>query len=154
MATGQGLDTDLPCAKCGYNLRGFRARERCPECGWLVADTLNKEIPVHKTRAFDLKVGSVLLLSLPVLFLVGFGVAWLLDPTPLGAFLLVCILLLVLIPAYFLLKLPRTRVVSRRARCQACRYDLRGITSNRCPNCGSWLTPPNEKGPPPRHGAV
>ena len=28
-----GLDEDLPCPKCGYNLRGLTV-PRCPECGF------------------------------------------------------------------------------------------------------------------------
>jgi hypothetical protein len=27
------IDDDYPCAQCGYNLRGLRYGERCPECG-------------------------------------------------------------------------------------------------------------------------
>src|SRR5204863_7208209 len=27
------LETDVPCAQCGYNLRTLRADGRCPECG-------------------------------------------------------------------------------------------------------------------------
>src|SRR5205814_2492947 len=27
------LETDVPCAQCGYNLRTLRAVGRCPECG-------------------------------------------------------------------------------------------------------------------------
>ncbi len=29
----QPLATDLPCARCGYNLRGLRTDHLCPECG-------------------------------------------------------------------------------------------------------------------------
>ncbi len=32
--------TNLPCAQCGYNLRGVPAKAVCPECGHLVADSL------------------------------------------------------------------------------------------------------------------
>src|SRR5689334_24506997 len=27
------LETDVPCRKCSYNLRGLSADGRCPECG-------------------------------------------------------------------------------------------------------------------------
>jgi hypothetical protein len=30
------LEEDVPCAGCGYNLRGLRPTGRCPECGCLV----------------------------------------------------------------------------------------------------------------------
>jgi 2-amino-4-hydroxy-6-hydroxymethyldihydropteridine diphosphokinase len=33
-------DHDLPCAGCGYNLRGLTARHDCPECGAAVSDSL------------------------------------------------------------------------------------------------------------------
>ena len=31
---------DLPCIKCGYNLRGIRVGDRCPECGAQAGDSL------------------------------------------------------------------------------------------------------------------
>lgn len=31
---------DLPCIACGYNLRGIRLRDRCPECGGEIGDSL------------------------------------------------------------------------------------------------------------------
>ena len=27
------IDQDLPCLKCGYNLRGLRDDGECPDCG-------------------------------------------------------------------------------------------------------------------------
>lgn len=32
-ATGENLAHDLPCVRCGYNLRGLSPDGRCPECG-------------------------------------------------------------------------------------------------------------------------
>lgn len=29
----KSIDRDLPCLRCGYNLRGLTLRHRCPECG-------------------------------------------------------------------------------------------------------------------------
>ena len=36
MAEPPPIDVDLPCAACGYNLRGLAVAGRCPECGALV----------------------------------------------------------------------------------------------------------------------
>jgi uncharacterized repeat protein (TIGR04138 family) len=33
MAEPPPIDVDLPCAACGYNLRGLAVAGRCPECG-------------------------------------------------------------------------------------------------------------------------
>jgi hypothetical protein len=43
---GQELDVpgDLPCAGCGYNLRGLRLSHRCPECGALIAETIEQSL--------------------------------------------------------------------------------------------------------------
>lgn len=30
---GEAVSIDVPCRKCGYNLRGLNAEGRCPECG-------------------------------------------------------------------------------------------------------------------------
>jgi hypothetical protein len=34
------IGIDLPCTRCGYNLRGARVVARCPECGTFVGDSL------------------------------------------------------------------------------------------------------------------
>ncbi len=36
----QRIRLDLPCCKCGYNLRGQRVVDACPECGETVAETI------------------------------------------------------------------------------------------------------------------
>ncbi len=36
------LREDRPCRKCGYNLRGLRAGDRCPECGTAVSESKRK----------------------------------------------------------------------------------------------------------------
>src|SRR5262245_56679789 len=30
---GAAIERDAPCNKCGYNLRGLRIGDKCPECG-------------------------------------------------------------------------------------------------------------------------
>lgn len=37
------IDRDLPCARCGYNLRGIPANDTCPECGSPIAYSLHGE---------------------------------------------------------------------------------------------------------------
>ncbi len=46
------LTGDLPCAHCGYNLRGLSIREACPECGVAVRATI---LAVVDPRAGELK---------------------------------------------------------------------------------------------------
>lgn len=43
------LQTDQPCVKCSYNLRGLPIAGTCPECGALVSDSL---------RGFNLRFAS------------------------------------------------------------------------------------------------
>jgi hypothetical protein len=42
------INTDLPCAECGYNLRTLATGARCPECNWPVADTLRPQPDASK----------------------------------------------------------------------------------------------------------
>jgi hypothetical protein len=35
------INTDAPCRKCGYNLRGLQQDQRCPECGTLTSIALH-----------------------------------------------------------------------------------------------------------------
>src|SRR5688572_29680452 len=37
------VDADVPCGRCGYNLRGLKAGGACPECGLPVAVVLGFE---------------------------------------------------------------------------------------------------------------
>jgi hypothetical protein len=44
------IDHDLICVSCGYNLRGLSPSGRCPECGSLIAATINRgrpPLPLH-----------------------------------------------------------------------------------------------------------
>jgi hypothetical protein len=38
------IETDLPCAICGYNLRGLASDANCPECGQAVARTFMPDL--------------------------------------------------------------------------------------------------------------
>lgn len=43
-STADLLDVDRACARCGYNLRGLRRNDRCPECGILVSNSLRPNL--------------------------------------------------------------------------------------------------------------
>jgi hypothetical protein len=38
------IGTDVPCASCGYNLRGLKADSKCPECAALIANSLRGDL--------------------------------------------------------------------------------------------------------------
>ncbi|MEI7657854.1 MAG: hypothetical protein WCK33_07290 [Phycisphaerae bacterium] len=59
---------DRPCRRCGYNLRGLRAGDRCPECGTAIGGARRArgrvgidEAPLERLRV--LRAGSLLLAS-------------------------------------------------------------------------------------------
>ena len=83
-AAGRGLDEDVPCSACGYNLRGLSSGGTCPECGgeinrsihqWSQFGRLLKGDPrwVRKLgRAMDLALLSVAsAIAVPPLWLIG-----------------------------------------------------------------------------------
>lgn len=41
--SGELVKDDRPCRKCGYNLRGLKAGDRCPECGTAVSEAKRKQ---------------------------------------------------------------------------------------------------------------
>ncbi len=47
--TGRGVEFDLTCGVCGYNLRGVPVRNRCPECGASMGAAINAA-SIRETR--------------------------------------------------------------------------------------------------------
>ena len=41
---------DVPCDRCGYNLRGIHVGAQCPECGQFTFSSYNR----HRARKFDM----------------------------------------------------------------------------------------------------
>jgi hypothetical protein len=46
---------DVPCDRCGYNLRGMHVGAQCPECGQYTFSSYNR----HRARKFDMKEFTV-----------------------------------------------------------------------------------------------
>jgi hypothetical protein len=63
MHDGIVIEADLPCAKCGYNLRTLPVRGDCPECGLAVREGLAafKALPIPEATRRTLRTGAVLL---------------------------------------------------------------------------------------------
>ena len=61
------IESDLPCAACGYNLRTILINGRCPECGTEVAETLKSGILACSSPRWlrNIGAGCVLLLLAP-----------------------------------------------------------------------------------------
>lgn len=65
---------DLPCAGCGYNLRGLTRDGRCPECGAPVADSLLRGPMAACDPAWVRRVATgVVLFNLIHLYFLAFG---------------------------------------------------------------------------------
>lgn len=62
--------TDLNCAKCGYNLRGLRQDGVCPECGTSVLWTLARLRPKLRSRFFYTKWLCLIFFGVHVLLIV------------------------------------------------------------------------------------
>jgi hypothetical protein len=43
--TATVIESDLHCIRCGYNLRTLSVEGRCPECGSLVCETIDADLP-------------------------------------------------------------------------------------------------------------
>jgi hypothetical protein len=46
------IDSDTPCRRCGYNLRGLSADGQCPECGTLIRLSLRRDLLEHSDPAW------------------------------------------------------------------------------------------------------
>jgi hypothetical protein len=68
------LNHDLPCCKCGYNLRGLSRTNKCPECGQFVCDSIDRLVQlaakndIRKLNSFD-RFCAVLAVALGIVFL-------------------------------------------------------------------------------------
>lgn len=76
----QALTFDLPCPRCGYNLRGLRENARCPECGSLVADAITGDwlVLAHPRWVARIEQGAMLSRLTALLALIC-AVLWLLH---------------------------------------------------------------------------
>lgn len=67
------VDTDLPCYKCGYNLRTLSREGRCPECGLAVvrstAEHVAQRWPLNAQKPCD-----VMSIGLYAMILLGMGI--------------------------------------------------------------------------------
>src|SRR5258705_2195778 len=59
------LDQNIPCLRCGYNLRTLRTDARCPECSTLIASSLDASL----LRYADPSWTGVLALSMGLMLL-------------------------------------------------------------------------------------
>ena len=133
----------LKCAECGYDLRGRLPVASCPECGHFIGETLNRRLYPHADRRLAMIWTGYALLGMGALGVV--VLILLADETP-DAFILVLTVLNLACGVVFVKLGRKSVVVRRRGRCSACGYQLRGITSPRCPECGSWLGPSVRRG--------
>src|SRR3954469_21862257 len=61
------LETNLPCLRCGYNLRSLATNARCPECSTPIASSLDTNL----LRYGDPSWTSILALALSFMLLAG-----------------------------------------------------------------------------------
>ncbi len=64
MAQVAPIETDQPCARCGYNLRGLMPNGQCPECGSSIAQSLQGNFLRFADPAWidKLRLGTTLML--------------------------------------------------------------------------------------------
>lgn len=80
---GRFIDTDLPCSRCNYNLRGLLNTKRCPECGTPIKVpepariSLLSDAPLSDIRRLALglwlSIGCIVALPLTIVFSAGFA---------------------------------------------------------------------------------
>jgi hypothetical protein len=58
------LSSDIPCIRCGYNLRSMAVDSRCPECGSAIADSLVPRPLAHVDRKVLRRIAIGLFLAL------------------------------------------------------------------------------------------
>jgi hypothetical protein len=64
MAVAVPIDTDKPCARCGYNLRGLMPDGQCPECSSAIAQSLRGNLLRFADAAWldKLRLGTTLMI--------------------------------------------------------------------------------------------
>ena len=69
------IETDTYCRHCGYNLRGLAPTDRCPECDFSIADSLDLSSHLRsKAKACWLLVAAMVLMVQALPWLRGWGV--------------------------------------------------------------------------------
>lgn len=81
LPTDKEIDTDLPCLRCGYALRGLRCDNSCPECGTPVFPSLHGDFLFHADASWlrsvhiGIRMITGSLIGTAILILVGLVIA-------------------------------------------------------------------------------
>ena len=157
MTAKDSISHDCYCSDCGYNLCGLTPHDQCPECGQQVVESLNR---IHWGRHVpdrdpQRRITRGIAIALAICGLLGLLFLALLFPirdwSPFSAVTLVIAgtLVLMFVLGFVLLKCTQPPYsVPRGSKCSMCGYDLRGITSDRCSQCGAWFSSSLASRPP------
>jgi hypothetical protein len=67
------VDADIPCRKCGYNLRGLAVDGRCPECATPVGVSINGELLRYSDPTFVIGLIVIIYTIMYLIMLFRFG---------------------------------------------------------------------------------